>query len=67
MIEEPQCYTRKCIHFEGVKQPTLGEEAGEFVYCKAFPNGIPDDIAYGNNKHLVPIPNQKNEIVFEKV
>jgi hypothetical protein len=34
--------------------------------CKAFPEGIPDEIWLGENKHLKPLPDQKNDIVFEK-
>lgn len=53
VVEEPRCFTRKCIHFIGVKSE--GIEENERVVCKAFPNGIPDDIAYGNNLHLLPV------------
>ena len=52
MIEEPKCYTRKCKHFLGVKSDGL--EINERVYCVAFPNRIPDEIAYGRNKHNEP-------------
>jgi hypothetical protein len=38
----------------------------EVNYCDAFPDGIPDEIAYGRNKHLKPLKNQKNNIVYEK-
>jgi len=65
MIVEPKCSIRNCKHFIGVKQPD-GTEHSEIVYCEAFPNKIPDEIAYGNNKHLKPLPNQKNDIVFEE-
>ena len=34
--------------------------------CKAFPKGIPYEIAYGKNRHLKPLKNQDNDIVFEK-
>lgn len=33
--------------------------------CKAFLKGIPDKIWLGKNKHLKPVKNQKNKIVFE--
>ena len=65
MIPQPHCFTRKCKHFKGVIQPE-GNEIGERPYCEAFPGGIPDEIAYGGNKHLRPIPGQGNDIVFEK-
>lgn len=35
--------------------------------CKAFPKGIPDKIMTGKNKHLKPLPGQKNSIVFEPI
>ena len=54
MLAEPKCYTRKCAHFLGVKQPD-GTEETECVYCVAFPDGIPDDIAYGRNLHTKPV------------
>jgi len=64
MLLEPNCYKRKCIHFTGVSQPD-GTELTERVVCKAFPEGIPDPIAYGLVKHVRPYPGQKNDIVFE--
>lgn len=63
MIVEPNCSKRNCIHFQGVKGDS---ETEQFVYCKAFPNGIPFDIAYGNDKHLKPTKDQKNKIVFRE-
>jgi len=53
MLVEPNCYKRKCRHFMGVKNETDDEE-NEFVYCKAFPDGIPYEIAYGDNLHNEP-------------
>jgi hypothetical protein len=35
--------------------------------CKAFPNGIPEEILLGRNDHSKPLPDQKNTIVFEKI
>ena len=34
--------------------------------CKAFQNGIPDEIIMGKNDHSKPLINQTNKIVFEK-
>lgn len=65
MIIVPNCHKRKCRNFLGVKQPD-GTEATEFVYCLAFPDGIPHEIAYGSNKHTEPLEGQENDIVFEK-
>lgn len=54
MLIEPQCYTRRCVHFQGAAGDT---EEEQYVLCAAFPHGIPDDIAYGNNLHTTPYPN----------
>lgn len=32
--------------------------------CKAFPEGIPDEILE-RNEHSKPLPDQKNKIIFE--
>jgi len=65
MIEEPKCSIRRCKYFIGVDQPD-GTERSEIVICEAFPEGIPNNIAYGNDKHLTPTDDQLNEIVYEK-
>lgn len=65
MLAEPKCYTRKCKHFLGVYQPD-DTERFEVVNCEAFPEGIPDNIAYGDNLHEIPTDDQLNEIVYEK-
>ena len=64
MLAEPECFKRRCKHFEGVKYLGEGEET-EVVYCKAFPNGIPTEIAYGKNKHTKVHEDQKNKIIFK--
>jgi hypothetical protein len=35
--------------------------------CNAFPDGIPDEIASGENEHKKPLKEQKNDIVFEPI
>lgn len=65
MIEKPNCYKRKCKHFLGVKLNGK-DEITERNYCLAFPNRIPDEVAYGNDLHLKSLPNQKNNITYEK-
>ena len=35
--------------------------------CKAFPDGIPDEITSGENKHSKPLPEQENDLVFEPI
>jgi len=37
------------------------------AFCKAFPNGIPDEIIFGISDHKKPLKDQKNDIVFEQV
>ena len=64
MLAEPNCHKRKCKHFLGVKSDDECE-LNERPYCEAFPNGIPPEIAYGNNPHSEPLPDQLNDIVYE--
>lgn len=33
--------------------------------CKAFPEGIPEEILTGDNKHKKPLIGQGNNIIFE--
>ena len=35
--------------------------------CKAFPDGIPDEIWYGYNKHTKIHPLQKNKVVYQRI
>lgn len=64
MLDEPKCNQRRCKHFLGAKYLGAGEET-EVVYCKAFPDGIPDEISYGTNLHTEPYPGD-NGIQFER-
>ncbi len=52
MLEQPNCFTRKCIHFVGASDD---DEPQQKCVCLAFPGGIPEDIAYGTNLHTEPI------------
>ncbi len=64
MLLEPKCFTRGCKHFIGVN----GEnEIDQVIICKAFPDkhGIPDEIAYGDNPHVVSY-NGDHGIMYEK-
>lgn len=63
MIHESNCTKRGCIHYIGVESDGL--EKNERHTCAAFPNGIPDVIAFGNNKHLKPYPGD-NGIQYER-
>jgi len=56
IMAEPNCYTRRCRHFLGVRQDVEGDETTEKVVCRAYPLGIPDAIAYGKNPHTKPYP-----------
>lgn len=65
MLAEAKCYSRHCKYYKGIIQPD-GTEMTEVNYCAAFPDGIPYEIAYGDDTHSKPIKDQGNEIVFEK-
>jgi hypothetical protein len=62
---EPNCWKRKCKHYLGIIQPD-GTELTERNACKAFPDGIPYEIAYGDNKHEIMIEGQERDYVFER-
>lgn len=64
LIHESKCDVRSCRHYLGVAYVGEGE-AGERHVCAAFPDGIPDEIAFGNNKHLKPYPGDHG-IIYEK-
>ncbi len=49
----PNCFKRKCRHF------MISPEEESFqskVVCRAFPAGIPEEIAFGDNLHTAPYP-----------
>lgn len=62
-VDVAKCYKRGCKHWDGFKKVAPDVIAN---VCDAFPNGIPDQIAFGQNKHLKPLEGQPNDIVFEK-
>ena len=64
MIIEPRCSKRRCKHYMGVGGPE-DTEIGEVPICKAYPKGIPEDIAYGEELHTEPMPGDHG-IQFEK-
>jgi hypothetical protein len=37
---------------------------GDYPCCKAF-DKIPNDILSGDNMHMKPLPDQKNNVVYE--
>lgn len=54
LYEEPICF--RCKHYD--------VDSGT---CAAFEKEIPDEIYYGDNDHSKPLPEQKNDIVFEAI
>jgi hypothetical protein len=65
MIEQPKCSKRNCKFFMGIQSEEEGEEAGQVLVCSAFPEGIPVEIAYGNNPHTEPYEGDRG-IQYEK-
>ena len=70
MIAEPTCYARRCKHFIGILQDKDDDgepiEITERPYCAAFPNGIPEEIAYGDNLHEQKHKDQEGKLLYEK-
>jgi hypothetical protein len=54
MKSEPKCKKRGCVYFVGVRRRSPEDESTEIVCCDVFPEGIPDEIAYGDNPHTKP-------------
>lgn len=65
MIREPKCSKRKCKYYQGIIKPD-GSEKTEQPACQAYPDGIPNDIAYGDDKHLEVRDDQDNDITYKK-
>lgn len=65
MLRQSQCFKRGCRHFIGAAQPD-GTERTERVVCRAYPDGIPREIAYGEDSHSTVRSDQRGEFVFEK-
>lgn len=65
MIGPPICFKRGCKHYQGIAQPD-GTELSECPVCRAFPDGIPEEILDGTNDHSEPLPEQTNIITYEK-
>ena len=63
MLIEPNCHKRRCVHFRGAESD--GDEITDRVFCAAFPEEIPNEIAYGDNLHLTPFPEDRG-IRFER-
>jgi len=79
MLPECNCELRLCKYYRGSRILTLAtcknpetkniffssDEKKEIYYCKAFPDGIPDEIISGENDHSTLMEGQRGEIVFE--
>lgn len=65
MMPPSKCEIRKCVWFMGFYQPD-GTEVSEVHYCAAFPDGIPDDISYGDNLHTKVQKGQVGQFVYEE-
>lgn len=68
-IRAPRCFVRRCHWYGGVKDlaSTTGDLMPFYIHvCPAFPNGIPEEIAYGTNKHLTLHPQQVGLMLFHK-
>lgn len=64
MLHPPNCYIWGCKHYKGIAQPE-GTEVRERCVCDAFPEGIPEAIAYGKDLHLIAVPGDHG-IIFEQ-
>ena len=67
MLAPCKCYERQCKWYVGIIQPD-GTEMTETNMCGAFafPDGIPNEIAYGDDKHNIPLKKQAKPYVYEK-
>lgn len=60
MLYESPCSV--CKNF--MKTIETGDKGFKFI-CKAFPDGIPDDIIDGKLDHKTVLPDQKGKYVFQ--
>ena len=65
MFSACSCFKRMCKHFEGIMESNGPERPGKHI-CKAFPEGIPDEILSGRNEHSVSMPGQDNIEIYER-
>ncbi len=63
---ESNCFKRKCVNYIGVRELEEGTVSSGRHICVAFMFGIPDVMTYGENLHLTPLEDQRNDIVYEK-
>ncbi len=65
MLTACSCFKRMCKHYEGILESDNPKRDGKHV-CKAFPNGIPEDIVTGKNEHSAIVPLQNNNEIYER-
>lgn len=58
MLPECRCRKRGCKFYKGISTSVYKH------YCKAFYEGIPDEIAYGNDEHLTVRKGQSKSVYF---
>ena len=58
MLSDCSCFKRMCRCYGGF--------GGVQHVCNAFPKGIPDEIITGENEHLTALPEQINDIIYER-
>jgi len=61
MMSAPKCYDRNCIYYMG--HDHVGDKL--IQTCAAYPEGIPDSIAYGDDLHHTVLDGQVGEYVYE--
>ena len=64
MMGPCECLRRNCKHLLGIKHDAPPEENERWT-CRAFHDGIPDEIAFGDNEHTTPYPGD-NGIQYEE-
>ena len=58
MLKDCSCFNRMCKHYLGF--------GGVQHVCRAFPEGIPEEISKGVEEHFTALPGQENSIKYEK-
>jgi hypothetical protein len=68
-MEQPECSKRECEIWQEtgnfIPHTNDPRDEGTIAVCAAFPKGIPEDIAWGNNPHAKPVKGD-NGIQYKK-
>lgn len=64
MLAEPMCSFRHCAHLAGAMNVLDDEPETAVPVCLAFPKGIPEEIAYGPDKHFNVRHDQVGDYVY---